>query len=273
MNSSKLVNLFDYLSMEPKLFVNGNKRYSTQFGALMTIASFSIILAFTIIFIFQFYNGRQMNVLYYTQNVQMFDYEYNFNNKIFAFQVQDGFNTVDQRYLNIVPLLVIRNLTTNKSVKIPMEYEPCQYGKNIDRKYIDLSRNDTLIEQMNCIKPDTYDLKLSLNRTVGLKTFFNIYVQICQNSTLNNNTCFPREKIIKYLNDAPISLYYYYHTFSIDLLNRHNPLQDSYYVQRSSIFYDFKYVFYEFIKLTVFESDSGSFFDETIKYQNFGRVM
>lgn len=271
MNKNRVINYLDHLSMQPKLFIRGNKRYSTTFGVFMTIISFSAILIFGILFLSQFFDKKQMNVIYYSQNIDSNEYDYDFNKKIFAFQLNDGYNIVDPRYLTTLPILAVRNLSSNTVNRTIMEYEVCEPGKNIDYKYWNITGLKEQLTGLYCIKPDIYNIRLANDPIKKLKTFFSIYIQMCQNSTQNNNSCYPKEKIIEYLKKAPLSVIYYYHSYKIDLLNKENPLQDYYIGQRSSFFLDFKYVFYEFIKPVRFESDAGIFFDATIGFNNFGR--
>ncbi len=73
--------------------------------------------------------------------------------------------------------------------------EPCSFEKHLpDPKYTQMLEKID-IKDLNCIRMNNYSLNLTTDPAENKYLFFNFYISECNNSTLNNSSCYPKEKI------------------------------------------------------------------------------
>ena len=190
-----ILDLIDNTSAQATLYIDGKPRYTTIFGVVMSIVASVVISALSAYFFYQFLNGNDMTVLYYSQSVANVNFDYNLKDKMFMFSLLDTNNQiVSPQYLTFLPRYNYQSDITGNFTSTTLETEPCEYGKNLDLKW---NASFGSLDGMSCMKQT--DSPLTISNSIQNFTWLNVYVQKCQNTTENTNHCFPMETIDNYL--------------------------------------------------------------------------
>jgi hypothetical protein len=256
MSSSSTWEYLDFMSVEAKLYIRGKDRYKTKFGFVMSILSFISICVLSAFFVKFYIEKVDVNVLFLKESTNEALYM-DLNLKPFFFTLTDiTGKDVDPR---MVSLTIKYFLYTkyDESMEI-LETEACKYEKHLpDPKYKKMFENVNF-ESYTCIKNDKYNLNLTDDPVNSILNYFNLYVSECNNSTLNNNSCYPRELIKDYLSTSNMYFSYYFPNFIIDHYNSTSPLQESFTLIERKIYNDMFYGYNENIKVVNYTSDEGA---------------
>lgn len=261
--------LFYFMSVEAKLYINGKDRYKTKFGFLMSILSFVSVFIFSVFFLKAYFDNIDVNVLYVEDKTDEKLYM-DLNYKPFFFKLADVDGTnVDPRYLTFS----VKYFTWSKEKysRIALETEQCKFEKHLpDPKYKKMFENIDY-ESHICLKNDKYSLNITEDPANDEEIYFNLYISECTNSTLNNDTCHSKENIKEYLTTANIYFRYYFPDFKIDHYNKKSPLQETYVKRENKIHNDMFYLYNENKKLVKYTSDQGLVFVEINNFFIFGK--
>jgi hypothetical protein len=258
----------DYTSIEPKIFMKGRDRYITKFGCIMSILSFISIMVLSGYFVIIFFEMKEVNVLYFLETKSFQPYM-DLNNKPFFFNLRDvNDQKVDPRLANIVPTFWIKTNTTTQV--LVLETESCDKSSVLkQQQYQNMFQFD--LSTYQCIKSNMYNLNLTLDVDSGIKTYFNLYITECTNSTENKNFCFSKEKIQKDLLNYNFYFKYFFPSYTIDHYNQTDPLSESFFSYQVRMYYSYFYTYYENIKTVNYTSDDGLVFQELKNYHINGR--
>jgi hypothetical protein len=214
MNGQSLLEHFDFMSVEAKLCIKGKDRYVTKLGSLMTILSFISVIVVSSFFIKYWFEKVDINVLFMKENSDE-EFYMDLNLKPFFFRLVDvNSKPVDTRLMSFTLLNVY--VSDNKVLAKNTEIESCSSEKHFpDPKYKKILENVDY-ENYFCINNDKLNLNITLNQKMKTNSYLNLYVHECNNSTLNNNSCYPREKIKEYLSNANFYIRYYFPDVQID---------------------------------------------------------
>ena len=259
----------DFLSVEGKLFTNQNVRYKNKFGVWMSILSILLVLLIGNYFIFLFFSGKDLNILFQTINKDYY-YVYDLKGKAFFFRLQDvnSGKEFDPRIATTTVLYFMRNSTI--STTIELETEKCSFETNL----IDYKNSNILdvsnISSWKCFKQNV-PLNLTNNSTEQKTYYFSIYVRPCVNSSKNNNNCFPKQEILNKLNSSSINFQYYFPSFDIDHSDIYNPIKENVMYKTFKIFPSMYYSFYEYMKIVNYTTDNGFLMENKKTWQMIGR--
>ena len=197
---------FDLLSIEPRLYVQGQSRFQNLFGFVVTLINFSIVLGFGLCFFISFLKGKEINLVY-TKRTQSFEPKLDLTNKIFFYQVAnyDG-ALVDPRLILTIPTLWYIN--NEKSEVEILEESNCSMEKNLEEDHKNLLNFD--ISNYKCIsRKNKADINLSITKSPFSSTYLNLYITMCKNTTSNGNHCYPKEVIEERLKNLNLYLNFY----------------------------------------------------------------
>jgi len=124
------------------------------------------------------------------------------------------------------------------------------------------------VSVFHCITPGQL-VYFSQDTATLEKQLLNLYIQTCQNSSANNNSCYSMPYITNYLENGNIHVEWYLPTATVNHYNTTNPLQDYYYHGSVRIFLDYYYTFFSLFTMTFYDSDDGAVFSSSSNYQNF----
>lgn len=258
----------DYASIEPKIYMKGRDRYITKFGCIMSILSFLSIMVLSGYFIKIFFEMKEVNVLYFLET-KSFEPFMDLNKQPFFFNLRDvNDQPVDPRLASIVPTFWLKTNTSTRV--IVLETEACDKSQLLKQPhYQNMFQFD--LSPYQCIKSDLYNLNLTLDMDSGIKTYFNLYITECTNSTENNNFCFSRDKIKLDLSNLNFYFKYFFPSYTIDHYNQTNPLSESFFSYQVRMYYSYFYTYYENIKTVNYTSDDGLVFQDVKNYHINGR--
>ena len=248
---------FDLLSIEPRLYVQGQSRFQNLFGFVVTLINFSIVLGFGLCFFISFLKGKEINLVY-TKRTQSFEPKLDLTNKIFFYQVAnyDG-ALVDPRLILTIPTLWYIN--NEKSEVEILEESNCSMEKNLEEDHKNLLNFD--ISNYKCIsRKNKADINLSITKSPFSSTYLNLYITMCKNTTSNGNHCYPKEVIEERLKNLNLYLNFYLESTSIDHYNQKNPISVSFYADQVSISPDFIYAYFYDWRTLYYQSDEGAIF-------------
>jgi hypothetical protein len=269
MSSTSVWEYLDFMSVEAKLYIKGKDRFKTKFGSVMSSLSFISIFVLSCFF-FKFYLEKvDVNVVFLKDSTKEALYM-DLNYKPFFFRLKDIDNKdVDPRLVSIT--IKYFYFTNNLDSWETLETEPCKYEKHLpDPKYKKMLEK-VEFESHICIKNDKYNLNITDDPVNNNLFYFNLYVNDCNNSTLNNNTCYPREVIKDYTKTSNIYFSYYFPNFIIDHYNSTSPLLESYTWIERKVYNDMYYGYSENIKVVNYTSDEGIVMQDLKTWTLFGR--
>jgi hypothetical protein len=254
----KIKDLFDHTSVKPKLLIFGRDRYFSKIGVVMTLLSMIAIIALAGYFIISFLSRRDLSVIYFRDSSTFVPY-IDLNNTFFLFQFRDVNNVpVDPRIAELVP--TYWNYDNNVKNVINLEYEPCSFDTNLDPKFKEMFHFN--VTTFNCMKPNMYNLSLSIQANIGFKRYYNFYMRRCTNSTENKNHCYPPDELDIKLKGLNMYLEYYMPSYTYDHYNFTQPVSLWFKRNQYKITTEFFYNYYDYFKILIYESDNGNVFED-----------
>jgi hypothetical protein len=269
MNGQSLLEHIDFMSVEAKLYIKGKDRYKTKLGSLMTILSFASVIVISTFFLKYWFEKVDINVLFMKETSDE-EMSMDFNSKPFFFKLTDV-NSIDTDP-RLVSLTIIKLIVSDKKAIIEnLELESCSSEKHFpDPKYKKILENSDYGSFL-CIKNEKKNLNMTLNLKKNINGYFNVYVHECNNSTLNNNSCYSKEKIKEYLSTANFYIRYYIPDVQIDHYNTEEPLQEKVFSIIRKIYPEMMYRYLNLFKQVKYTSDEGRVMQDSKTWTSFGR--
>ena len=183
MKRNSLLEHLDYMGVEAKLYIKGKDRYVTKLGSLMTILSFISVIVISSFFIKYWVEKVDVNVLFMKENSDE-EFFMDLNFKPFFFRLADiNVKEVDPRLVSLTLLKFY--VTPGKTSFENTGLERCTIQKHLpDTKFKKMLENIDY-EACYCMKNDKQDLNITLNEKLKTKSYYNLYVHECNNSTMN----------------------------------------------------------------------------------------
>jgi hypothetical protein len=257
----------DQFSVQPTLFVNSRHRFTSKVGLIMSMATILAIVILSVFFLSSFFQKRDVSVLSFTefkQDIIHFD----LNLKPFMFRLYhindegEEFD-VDPSIAQIHPNYMIQ--TPDNFNVITMEYEPCKFEEHLPDPFYQKELFPDGISKLKCIKPGKYNLNLTHTPFRDERTYINVYIADCVNSTENNNFCKPEEEIASTLRNYNMYFKWVMPSASVDHSDVKNPIKRYYQSNGDlSIYYDFLYTYENIFKKVIYSSDDGLEFENFI---------
>jgi hypothetical protein len=269
MSSTSIWEQLDFMSVEAKLYIKGKDRYKTKFGFLMSILSFISICVLSCFFLKFYIEKVDVNVLFLKESKKEALYmDLNFKPFFFRLIDIDG-KDVDPR---LVSFTIRYFFFTQEGYSWKtLETEACKFEKHLpDAKYKEMFKN-VQFESHTCIENDKYNLNITDDPINNIMYYFNLYVSECNNSTLNNNSCYPREIIKDYVSTSNIYFSYYFPDFKVDHYNTTSPLKETFTWIEKKIYHDMFYGYNENFKVVNYTSDEGTVMQDLKSWTLFGR--
>lgn len=254
----------DFLSPKVCLFFNGQTRFFSSVGLVMTILFFVEVIGFGIYFFVQYLNGEQTS-LTYSKDLGKKNITGNLSKKVFFYVLkdQDG-QVVSPKILKAVPTYWSVN-KEDSTVEHLIEDNCREKNTHFELEGFNQS-------EYKCIyRPNGEDIILSTYLPESYSRYLNIYFARCNNETdeENENSCYPEEKIDEILSTKNIYLYLYSETYSIDN-DKKNPILTNLFTEHIPVIPDLIYVYYYNMRLITYESDDGILVSQKNTYTDFG---
>ena len=256
----------DQFSIKPTIFVNGKLRYTTAIGLILSILTSISVMVMAGFFINSFVEKRDVSVISYTEYKQDAIYM-DLNLKPFMFKFYE-YDSVEFKEKEIDPSIasvdvIYLHLFPEDAKITSLEYEQCEFDRHLPNP---IYKNELLkdrIDNFQCIKPGKYNVSLSKTPFIEERSYINIYVAECKNSTENNNSCKPREEIQSFLRKTNMYFEWIMPTANIDHSDVKNPVKENIISQGElPVFYDFKYSHANIFKKFIYASDNGIVFED-----------
>jgi hypothetical protein len=261
----KIKELLDHTSVKPKLLIFGNDRYNSTIGVVMTILSMMAVFALAGYFLISFFSRRDLSVIYFRDSSHFVPF-ISLNNTFFLFSFKDVNGVpVDPRIAELVP--TYWNYDNNVKNVIYLEYDQCDFNTNLNPAFKSMFQMN--VSTFNCLKPDKYNLSLSIQANIGFKRYFNFYMRRCTNSTENNNHCYPPDELDTKLKGLNMYLEYYLPTWIYDHYNFTQPISLWFKRSQYKITTEFFFNYYDYFKLLIYESDNGNVFEDYKYFESF----
>ena len=253
----KMLQNVDILGVESKIYVYGEERYKTTFGAVMSILSILSLLGLIIYFIDSFYNKVGMSVIYNRGQNRNLTVE--LSNIPFLFRLSStGSQVITDNYAKTILQywVVIGN---NQVIMTNVTLEACDINKHFgDFQY--LYQNLTISNYM-CLPADN---NVNLFETGSDKGYLNAYIVTCTNNSayFNNRTDCATPSAIQTRLSGAFGLDVSFPDYKIDHMNYTNPVTPYVYFTRIQISLDFYYTALRNLQGTSYSTDIGSVFTD-----------
>ena len=189
---------FDFLGSTSIIYINGDKRYKSIFGTILSLICFILIFVVCIILFLLYVNNKEYIVNQYLENNGNFSFKMN-NNSI-RFKILDNYNNIiSEKILNIIPFYYNKNVEENI---IQLNTTDCNINdlKNYSKFIDNLDKNDYI-----CLS-DKNNINLTITYNETNTSFLLFYIAKCINSTENNNHCLTNEQIDSYILKTDIKI-------------------------------------------------------------------
>ena len=233
---------FDLYATKPTLFIKKQDSFRTYLGSFLTLITIIVIFLLFVFIVFCFTNDTGLSVLYDKTSKGMDNLYINLSKNIFFYQLNDEKNQkIDKRYLRTYPYLTT---LTPSGIKYELLKEvKCNINEFIetDLQYDKMLQFD--ISKYNCIKSiNDSDAVIQRKTNPSMNSYIILFMARCQNnSELNINDCFPKERIDKFIENNSIVLDFYLESVEVDHHNYHHPLSKKYY--QNSLDYQKDFIF------------------------------
>ena len=244
-----ILNTLDLIGSSPQLYILRNKRYKSLFSSIISILIILFSFIFTIFSIFDYLKYQSPIVAFSKDSDLNTEREIVLKDILLMIQIVDS-STLN--YVNDSVVYLKAHFTeiydNGNIVRIPLEIERCEVGKNLNIKFKDIIEDkykfERTISDFYCINP---------KNNISIYFFPNIAYSFIEISIyIKNNTKYIPEKLQAMIvteNDL------------IDHKNKNNPISSFFIYQISTSFssteYTKIYYDYQYIK---YESDDGLFY-------------
>lgn len=256
----------DFISTEPKLYINNKKRYKNLCGGIISLTIVLITSFVSIQMLINYFEFRKVKIIY-NEDVNQ-NPEVNLERYPFIFNLLDGNGNLFENETKIFsynPLIwkidykKIDNKGNPSIQKTALNVTKCN-ETSYEFKYSDLKDFQDLKNRTYCLDTSTnMTLKGLIGDSKNQNYYMSIKVQKCVNSTINtNNPCYPEEFIDYKLARSNMILYFIDYNINNDNIYSPNvPYLKAVGIPTNS--YMVKNIQY-FYRNIVYEIDDGLFF-------------
>ena len=254
----------DIFGTYPRFKINGEKKFNTYFGCIMTIICISIISLFFYIYVINALNHSKPKLLTTIYNDALTEKKI-ITSKDFSIAIslqhQNYSNFINEKIYTIkAGLYTAISDSQKKQNKIIKEIELMKCNENhfdiIPEYFSNLD-----LENLYCLKNGTFEIEGEYASNVFSYLYFNF--QMCKNSSDNGNFCESRENIEKILNGGYVGM------FISDKSVIPNNFSIPYQIYGKNLFTAFSYKYYTdfwiYFKTVEVYTDEGYFFIKTKK--------
>lgn len=264
----------DILSIEPKTLVFKEARYKTKIGLSFSLLSVVVTIILSCYFISQLLSKSAINIL--TNEVTTRSPVLNMTQVPFALSLYNtnGFPIMSESIakISLSQVTIISKIGNNGQVQSeikPLSLEKCNFDVHF-KGYEDLfnnTKNGT--DYLYCIKDGKENLYSSsiFGDVTNNLTYIGITVTDCVNSTLNNNTCLPQEKIDLILSYVEIILITV--NYQINHTDLSNPLSPYLYTELFQMSNKMMKTYYSYYQTIDYFSDNGLVFEDNHYFHSF----
>ena len=239
---------WDLVSSPPRLRIFNEDNYKSIFSSILSIVLIVFSVVFTVFSLIDFLKYKYPVVAYSKDNDKETNRTILLKDTliILALIESNNFTRVNKSiaYFEAEMRIEHKNKTTEI---IPLTIENCEFGKNIDRKYMN-SLNEIQsgeIDQYYCFSKKDGNFPLFYNPNLGESSVY-LYSKINEESNYNGD-----DLMLMIINGNDI----------IDHGKKNHPISDNYFTMAYTSFSTFKFTltnyYFQFIK---YESDEGLFF-------------
>ena len=239
---------FDLLGNPPQLRIFNEDNYKSIFSSILSILLIAFSLIFSILSLIDYLKYKNPIVIYSKDNDKETNRSILLNDTliIFALIENNHFTHVNKANAYFESEMTIE-FKNKSSVKIPLTIENCEFGKNIDKKYIDslyeIKKDE--INKFYCFSKKDGDLSLFYDPNLGESTLY-IYIKLTEGSNYTAD-----DLIFGIINGNDI----------IEHDKKNFPISENYFTMTYTSFSKYKFTltnfYFQFIK---YESDEGLFF-------------
>ena len=258
---------FDLFGITPQLRIFNFKSYNSIFSSIISIAILSISLGFAFFLVFDYSQFENPLVIYYKDNDEITNRTFLLKDTLLIFGLIDSSYSISINESEVFYDAYYYKIYFNGTYEqIQITLEPCEFGKNINRKFKDLLEKMELynsyynISEFYCISPEYGNLSISNLPNIG-ESGLQLFTVIRPNSS--------------YIPENIYSIFY----FESDIIghnNKSNPV-DYYFDMRMTPSYSSSYYTeiscgFQYIK---YESDVGLIFknNKIIDAKVFGNMF
>ena len=202
---------FDMYSKKIGFYYNNHEKISSFFGIFLTILYISaslILFIYKIILAIQRKELKVSDTNIYTQEMPIIDADINQLYFAFGLEYPNTANRyIDESIYTVDITFLDRRKINDEFITVyqqKLEIEKCKV-ENFGQNYQNLFVKDEL-NNSYCLKDFNYTLTFAGNYKFDRITYIRILVYPCINSTKNNFTCKPQEKIDSYFNSGYFSI-------------------------------------------------------------------
>ena len=238
----------DFLGPTSIIYINGNKRYKSIFGAILSSICFIIIIIVCVFLFLIYIENKEYIINQYLENNGNFSFKMN-NNSI-RFKILDNYNNIiNKKILDIIPFYYNKN---EKDNIIQLNTTSCNLNdlKNYSKYINNLDNNDYI-----CIS-DTNEINLTITYNETNTSFLFFYIAKCINTTENNNHCLTNEQIESYILKTNIKLLTIIDNNIINY-NQYMPVNPYPYIRELNVVQDLFYQYNFNYKKILFKKDEG----------------
>ena len=238
----------DLLGNPPQLRIFNEDSYKSIFSSILSIALIVVSVIFAILSLIDYLQYKNPVVVYSKNNDKETNRTILLNETLIILGLIDSnnFSRVNKSVAYFVAELriVYNNKSTNN---IPLTIENCEFGKNIDSKYMN-SLNEINTDEINqyyCFSKKDGELPLFYDPNLGQSSIY-VYSRINEESDYNGD-----DLMLMIINGNDI----------IEHEKKNYPISDNYFTMTYTSYSAFKFTltnyYFQFIK---YESDEGLFF-------------
>ena len=232
------------MSAEINTFNGDNK---TKGGLVVSFIFIALSILYALFTLINYFKYSTPSVIYFKENEQNTIKEFDMNDPFMIGLYIDAF-PINESDINIQSYYMKYSLSGNDTEVYPINFEKCEYGKNVDVKYKD-KLSSSRIDEMYCISEDlTNHPMLSSD-----EEYSEIYIFITFSEDINYYEgnlwlgVINSNNVVNHMKNNPISNIYFTGANTDISKNKYNDI----------------HYYYQYIK---YESDKGLFFEKTQSY-------
>lgn len=253
----------DLFSPKIGLYFDGQKRFFSPIGFIMTTMFLLEIFGFGIYFFVQFLREEQ-TIFSYSKELKHRNLSGDLSQKVFFYSVRDFTGSpISSRVLEGYPIYwmtdnengVSEDLVTTECIKEEINFDLIDFDPS---KFYCLSRKNG------------QNITITNNSVENKLTYLTLYFAKCKNTTENGNHCLPEEEIDQTISKGNYYLYLYVQTYSVDNYSKTKPILSNIHLERLPLYHDLIYAYYYNLRRVIYESDEGILVSHKKTHEDFG---
>ena len=190
-NYLHLLYKFDLFGITPQLKIFNDKSYNSIYSSIISIIALSISIGFSIFLLFDYSQFENPLVIYYKDNDEITNRTFQIKDTLLIFGIMDSSYSIpindSEVYYDAYYYEIYFN-GTSKQIQIPLE--PCELGKNINKKFKNVfnkmklyeNNENNYIHNFYCVSPEYGNLSISNIPNIG-ESGLQLYTVIRPNSS------------------------------------------------------------------------------------------